>query len=105
MTRRVRAHGAGLSSAATATPICGSAPVHVLRVTSMPGRVPVFNLTVEGKPEYYAAGVLVHNCMDATRYALHTHLTQACHVTDYLHNMARRNALADAPPESPPATD
>ncbi|HLY29536.1 MAG TPA: Hint domain-containing protein, partial [Ktedonobacterales bacterium] len=79
-----------LSSAATATPICDSAPVHVLRVTSMPGRVPVFNLTVEDEPEYYAAGVLVHNCMDATRYALHTTLGQARGVDAYLADLRRR---------------
>ena len=93
MTRRGRAHGAGLSSAATATPICGSAPVHVLRVTSMPGRVPVFNLTVEGKPEYYAAGVLVHNCMDATRYALHTYLSRGVKTDVYLADLARHADL------------
>lgn len=28
----------------------------------------VFNLTVEGQPEYYANNILVHNCMDLTRY-------------------------------------
>ncbi len=35
--------------------------------TSDAGTAPVFNLTVEGTPEYYANGVLVHNC-DAMRY-------------------------------------
>lgn len=30
-------------------------------------RCPVYNLTVEGAPEYYANGILVHNC-DALRY-------------------------------------
>ena len=35
------------------------------------GRIePVYNLTVEGQPEFYANGVLVHNCMDARRYVL-----------------------------------
>ena len=29
----------------------------------------VYNLTVEGQPEYYANGLLVHNC-DVTRYAI-----------------------------------
>lgn len=90
MTRDGRVHGAGLSSAATATPICDSAPVRVLHVTSMPGRVPVFNLTVEGEPEYYAAGVLVHNCMDATRYALHTHLSQSRAAEAYLGALRQR---------------
>lgn len=29
----------------------------------------VFDLTVEGQHEYYVNGILVHNCMDAFRYA------------------------------------
>jgi Hint domain len=28
----------------------------------------VYNVTVEGQPEYYANGILVHNCADAFRY-------------------------------------
>ena len=91
MTRDGHAHGAGLRSPATATHICDSAPVRVLRVNSMPDRVPVFNLTVEGEPEYYAAGVLVHNCTDATRYALHTALGRSRATTAYLDSMRRRS--------------
>ena len=33
------------------------------------GFAPVYNLTVSGVPEYFANGLLVHNC-DATRYLL-----------------------------------
>lgn len=33
---------------------------------------PVFNISVEGNPEYYANGILVHNCPDGIRYAIHT---------------------------------
>jgi hypothetical protein len=33
-------------------------------------RRPVYNLTVSGTPEYFANGVLVHICMDATRYGV-----------------------------------
>lgn len=40
---------------------------HVLAVIEEWRQQPVFNLTVEGEHEYYANGVLVHNC-DATRY-------------------------------------
>lgn len=54
----------------TATPSRKPAPVHVVRVAAG-GTAPVFNLTVEGRPEYFANGVLVHNC-DAARYALHS---------------------------------
>jgi len=32
----------------------------------------VYNLTVEGEHEYFANGILTHNC-DALRYALFTH--------------------------------
>jgi len=39
----------------------------VLSVCELATRVPVFNLTVAGTPEYFAEGVLVHNC-DAARY-------------------------------------
>lgn len=38
------------------------------RVIDEPLLAPVFNLTVQGPPEYYANGVLVHNC-DAAVYA------------------------------------
>lgn len=41
--------------------------MRVRTVTPLAGLWPVFNLTVEGAPEYYANGVLVHNC-DTTRY-------------------------------------
>jgi phage terminase large subunit len=30
----------------------------------------VYNLTVDNSPEYFANGILVHNCMDALRYVL-----------------------------------
>ena len=30
----------------------------------------VYDLTVEDAHEFFANGVLVHNCIDATRYAL-----------------------------------
>jgi hypothetical protein len=43
------------------------AHVSVLSVNVLPMRVPVYNLTVEGAPEFYANGVLVHNC-DSLRY-------------------------------------
>jgi hypothetical protein len=33
----------------------------------------VYDLTVEGEHEYFANGILVHNCLDAIRYAVYTH--------------------------------
>ena len=44
------------------------APAYVLGVTEeIPG--PVYNIAVEGVPEFFASGILVHNC-DAARYGL-----------------------------------
>lgn len=37
------------------------------------GKQTVYNITVEDCPEYFANNILVHNCMDAERYALYTH--------------------------------
>jgi predicted phage terminase large subunit-like protein len=42
----------------------------VSAVRALPGRTPVYNLTVEGNPVFYANGVLVHNC-DALTLALY----------------------------------
>jgi hypothetical protein len=36
------------------------------------GKKPVFNLEVNGPNEYFANGILVHNCVDACRYFCHT---------------------------------
>lgn len=54
----------------TDTPEPKRAPVHVVRVSENQGKRPVYNLTVAGTPEYFANGILVHNCLDASRYAL-----------------------------------
>jgi intein/homing endonuclease len=37
------------------------------------GTACVYDLTVEGAHEFFANGVLVHNCADALRYGCHTH--------------------------------
>ena len=39
----------------------------MLGVRAEAHRAPVYNLTVEGEPEYFANGVLVHNC-DSSGY-------------------------------------
>lgn len=46
-------------------------PVRVVALNREPVAQPVYNLTVSGQPEYYANGILVHNC-DAARYATYT---------------------------------
>jgi predicted phage terminase large subunit-like protein len=48
-------------------------PVLSVRVRAMPKPVPVFNLTVEGANEFFANGILVHNCdttFDSLEYLL-----------------------------------
>jgi hypothetical protein len=42
----------------------------VLSVTAEAQPQAVYNLTVSNVPEFYANGILVHNSMDALRYAL-----------------------------------
>lgn len=42
----------------------------VLRVTPLPYGAEVYDLTVDGEHEFFANGILVHNCIDALRYAL-----------------------------------
>lgn len=44
------------------------AAAHVIAVLDAQP-APIFNLTVEGQPEYFANGILVHNCGDACLYA------------------------------------
>jgi len=53
--------------------IAASLPVRVLAVRPSPGRTAVYDLTVEDVPEFFANGVLVHNCLDSARYLTHTH--------------------------------
>jgi len=60
--------GAENSSNATGTPALSSAGVHVVRLSSG-GTGAVYNLSVEKAEEYFANGILVHNC----RYGLHSH--------------------------------
>lgn len=55
---------------------------------------PVYNLSVEGSPEYFAAGVLMHNC-DATRYLVRG-LSQAGTVTNALQYMLGSNPKCSA---------
>lgn len=53
-------------------------PIALARVRSvrqMPGKEPVFNLTVANVPEYFANGIRVHNC-DAARYACRAMVSQ-----------------------------
>lgn len=42
----------------------------MVSVVAEPEPADVYNLTVAGQPEYFANGLLVHNCADALRYLL-----------------------------------
>lgn len=71
--------------------------MHVVSVSAIAERQAVYNLTVEGQPEYYAAGVLVHNCMDAVRYCLHGELAGMARTEAYLADLARLAQAAKNP--------
>lgn len=67
ITKRDSASFAAKHSWLTNTKKQNAAHVYVLRVTAEEKKAPVYNLKVEGVPEFYANGILVHNC-DAARY-------------------------------------
>lgn len=69
MTKYAFALGAGRRSLSTDTAKSHVVPVHVLAVEREDQRQPVYNLSVVGAPEYFANGVLVHNC-DPARYVM-----------------------------------
>lgn len=68
-TRTGFAFSAAKRFASTDTKRPDAAPVFVRAIIDSGERRPVYNLTVDDAPEYYANGVLVHNC-DALRYAV-----------------------------------
>lgn len=69
MTRSSPASSAEPSSRRTDTTRDASAPVAVQRVHGEPVRRAVYDLSVEGTPEFYANGILVHN---SARYGIMT---------------------------------
>lgn len=48
---------------------------HVTSLKSVGERV--YDLTIEGQHEFFASGVLVHNCIDAIRYGLDGYITRS----------------------------
>lgn len=68
-TKREPALSANPSSCVTNTRAKSVAPVFVVRAEDA-GEAQVYNLSVDRHPEYFANGVLVHNCVDASRYRL-----------------------------------
>lgn len=70
ITRTGPAGTAATSSGSTSTPRPGHAPVYVVRgFVASERRADVYNLTVDAVPEFFADGILVHNC-DSLRYLL-----------------------------------
>ncbi|MEC4016086.1 PBSX family phage terminase large subunit [Streptomyces sp. H27-D2] len=70
-TRIAAASAAEPHSESTSITAPASAGSHVLGVTALLNAAPVWNLSVADCPEFFAGGVLVHNC-DALRYAVFT---------------------------------
>lgn len=74
-----------------------AAPVHVVAKHRVEQRQPVYNLTVLGEPEYFANGILVHNCPDALRYLCMAAPRMPIHeslVRDELRKMAKNPTLS-----------
>ena len=65
----VPASGAAWTTEPADSSVVATAPDRVRRVTATNESAPVFNLSVRGTPEYFANGILVHNCSDAALYA------------------------------------
>jgi len=64
-------NGAGHPSHAVSTASSDIAPVHVVAVSTIHAdRAPVYDLTIDAVSEFFANGILVHNSLDALRYAV-----------------------------------
>ena len=92
MTCSASAADAVIGSLSTSTPNSGSAPVTVESVERLESIHPVYNLTVDGESEYFASGVLVHNC-DALRYLVVSGL-----------DLAKTKSYSDTAPSIPEQT-
>lgn len=58
-------HPSATSTAARSV-VLGSAAAR--SVAASPARAAVYDLTVDGPPEFFAGGILVHNCLDGLKY-------------------------------------
>jgi hypothetical protein len=70
ITRPAFVSAAAQSSSAIGTPRTDTAPVHVVAATTNEKSEPVYDLTIEDAHEFFANGILVHNSLDALRYAI-----------------------------------
>jgi hypothetical protein len=55
----------------------------VARISAIGKSARVYDLSVDGKPEFFAGGTLVHNCVDAIRYGLWTRIKGGKSFLDY----------------------
>jgi PBSX family phage terminase large subunit len=69
MTKTVSAQYAGSSIGSTNIPDQQPAGIYVVRVSAQSKPQPIYNLSVADVHEYYANGILVHNC-DSCRYVV-----------------------------------
>lgn len=72
ITNRENANCAAACSWSTDTARPFVAPVRVVAVLRGSELKQTYDLTVHGEHEFFANGVLVHNCLDALRYAIYT---------------------------------
>lgn len=61
---------AAINSSGTNTVKPNIAQSYVLRVIELDQKEAVYNLEIEGEHEFFANGILVHNCLDALRYVI-----------------------------------
>jgi len=76
---------------ATPSPVVALALLNI--AGSDAGTAEVFDLTVHNSHEYIANGVLVHNCMDATRYALFSEFADRAQEGQYSFIQGHRRML------------
>jgi hypothetical protein len=69
-TKQGHALSAGQPLLPTSTPTPNAVVGRVLSVCDYGKADFVYDLTIDGQHEFYANGVLVHNCIDALRYAI-----------------------------------
>lgn len=70
MTKNVFANGAEQSSRQIKTQKSDFVTARVRCIRAMPERVDCYDLEVADQHEFFASGILVHNCIDGIRYAL-----------------------------------
>lgn len=61
-----------------------SVPAYVRRIIIGNSRQPVYDLTIDGIPEFFANGILVHNSLDAARYAIYTDALEGMGDIDFI---------------------